>query len=38
LFVGCSRAMRQLLVLGNQMRPSPLAARISDEHWEIEEL
>ncbi len=38
LFVGCSRAMRQLMVLGSQARPSPLAARISDEHWEIEEL
>ncbi|MFO0963720.1 MAG: UvrD-helicase domain-containing protein [Phycisphaerales bacterium] len=38
LFVGCSRAMRQLMVLGNQARPSPLTARISDEHWEMEEL
>lgn len=38
LFVGCSRAMRQLMVLGNDARPSPLVTRISDEHWEIEEL
>jgi len=35
LFVGCSRAMRQLMVLHNEAKPSPLTRRISDERWEI---
>ncbi len=36
LFVGCSRAMRRLMVLESKERPSPLTSRVSDEHWEIE--
>lgn len=38
LFVACSRAMRQLLVMGSRTRPSPFVARVTDTHWEIEDL
>lgn len=38
LFVGCSRAMRQLMILSNAQRLSPLTSRISDERWEVEEV
>lgn len=38
LFVACSRAMRQLLVLGSRSCPSPFVAKLTDTHWEIEDL
>jgi len=38
LFVACSRAMRQLLVMGSRSRPSPFVEKLTDTHWEIEDL
>lgn len=38
LFVASSRAMRQLMIMGSKTRPSPFVARVTDKHWEIEDL
>lgn len=37
LFVACSRAMRQLIVFVNKNRPSPFAAKFTEEFWQIKD-
>ncbi|MXW44123.1 MAG: hypothetical protein F4Z56_05370 [Candidatus Dadabacteria bacterium] len=34
-FVACSRAMRRLLVVGNQSQPSPFLEGFDEENWNI---
>ena len=35
LFVACSRAMKRLLVMGNQETPSPFIEELDFDHWEV---